>query len=174
MAVSYGVTFPVLVLLLSIAFTGYLEVNAHLELYWVEVQSVIVMTLSMSCMFEYVSVFRNGVPRCRWAFSGYQGCPVASPPGQRCECLWFHSVCSSPCLWPSSTLWVALLLHSCSVTFIWGGSFSTCSLVSQFFIPGNNCTAITNRTELEGLKLYTVPVRTPKECLIHPKCNHLI
>lgn len=65
MAVSYGVTFPVLVLLLSIAFTGYLEVNAHLELYWVEVQSVIVMTLSMSCMFEYVSVFRNGVPRCR-------------------------------------------------------------------------------------------------------------
>lgn len=29
MAVSYGATFPVLVLLLSIAFTGYLEVNKH-------------------------------------------------------------------------------------------------------------------------------------------------
>lgn len=27
MAVSYGATFPVIVLLLSIAFTGYLEVN---------------------------------------------------------------------------------------------------------------------------------------------------
>lgn len=27
MAVSYGATFPVLVLILSIAFTGYLEVN---------------------------------------------------------------------------------------------------------------------------------------------------
>lgn len=27
MAVSYGATFPVLVLLLSIGFTGYLEVN---------------------------------------------------------------------------------------------------------------------------------------------------
>ena len=29
---------------------------------------------------------------------------------------------------------------------------------SQFFLPGHNCTSITNRTELEGLNLYTVPV----------------
>lgn len=32
MAVSYGATFPVIVLLLSIAFTGYLEVKEHLVL----------------------------------------------------------------------------------------------------------------------------------------------
>lgn len=32
MAVSYGATFPVLVLLLSIGFTGYLEVNKHFVL----------------------------------------------------------------------------------------------------------------------------------------------
>lgn len=41
-----------------------------------------------------------------------------------------------------------------------------CALLSpvllQVFLPGNNCTAITNGTEVEGLKLYTVPVRSLK------------
>lgn len=32
MAVSYGATFPVMVLLLSIGFTGYLEVNKYVVL----------------------------------------------------------------------------------------------------------------------------------------------
>lgn len=32
-------------------------------------------------------------------------------------------------------------------------------VVFQVFIPVNNCTSITNKTELEGLRLYTGPVR---------------
>lgn len=43
--------------------------------------------------------------------------------------------------------------------------------VFQFFIPGNNCTSvITNRTALEDLKLYTVPVSSvpPNEHVISP------
>lgn len=41
------------------------------------------------------------------------------------------------------------------------------SLLLQVFLPGNNCTLITNGTEVEGLKLYTVPVRPLKSS------NHL-
>ncbi|KAM9424582.1 adenylate cyclase type 2 isoform 1-T2 [Pholidichthys leucotaenia] len=31
------------------------------------------------------------------------------------------------------------------------------AILNLFFLPGNNCTSITNQTELEGFKLYTVP-----------------
>lgn len=39
---------------------------------------------------------------------------------------------------------------------------SLSSILPQVFLPGNNCTAITNGTEVEALKLYTVPVRSFK------------
>lgn len=42
------------------------------------------------------------------------------------------------------------------------------SVLLQVFLPGNNCTEITNGTELEGLKLYTVPVRSLKSS------NHML
>lgn len=97
MAVSYGATFPVIVLLLSIAFTGYLE---------------------------------------KW-----------------------HSKI------PSSIQWMSGLSHGVSTKVALRLFVVTlCVLITLLmailnyvFLPGNNCTTLTNRTELEGLKLHTGP-----------------
>lgn len=56
----------------------------------------------------------------------------------------------------------------CSVDLIsWFIVQSTITIyfILKVFLPGNNCTAITNRTELEGLRLYTGPVSTSKRAL---------
>ncbi|XP_022623874.1 adenylate cyclase type 2-like [Seriola dumerili] len=96
LAVSYGATFPVLVLLLSIAFTGYLEkwrTKIPLGVQWISGLSRGVSTRSALRLFVVV-------------------------------------LC----------VLITLLM----------------AFLNLFFQPGNNCTT-TNRTELEGLKLYTVP-----------------
>ncbi|XP_049922381.1 adenylate cyclase type 4-like [Epinephelus moara] len=96
-AVSYSVTFPVLVLLLSIAFTGYLEKwrsKMPLSVQWISGLSRSVSTRAALRVFVV-------------------------------------------------TLCVLITLLMAILNF--------------FFLPGHNCTAITNQTELEGLKLYTVP-----------------
>nr|XP_046236260.1 adenylate cyclase type 2-like [Scatophagus argus]XP_046236261.1 adenylate cyclase type 2-like [Scatophagus argus]XP_046236262.1 adenylate cyclase type 2-like [Scatophagus argus]XP_046236263.1 adenylate cyclase type 2-like [Scatophagus argus] len=97
MAVSYGATFPVLVLLLSIAFTGYLEK-------W---------RSKMPLSVQWISGLSRG---------------VSSRAALR---VFVVSLC----------VLITLLM----------------AVLNFFFLPGNNCTAITNRTELEGLRLYTVP-----------------
>ncbi|KAM6960404.1 adenylate cyclase type 2 [Tautogolabrus adspersus] len=97
MAVSYGVTFPVLVFLLSIAFTGYLEK-------W---------RTKMPLGVQWISGLSRGV----------------------------------------STR-VVLRLFVVSLLVLMTLLMAFLNLV---FLPGNNCTAIVNRTELEDLKLYTVP-----------------
>ncbi|XP_040887370.1 adenylate cyclase type 2-like [Toxotes jaculatrix] len=97
MAVSYGATFPVLVLILSISFTGYLEKwrsKIPLGVQWISGLSRGVSTRAVLRLFVV-------------------------------------TVC----------VLITLLM----------------AILNFFFLPGNNCTAITNRTELEGLKLYTVP-----------------
>ncbi|XP_056156844.1 adenylate cyclase type 4-like [Lampris incognitus] len=98
MAVSYGVTFPVLVLFLSIIWTGYLE-------RW---------RSKMPLSVQWISGLSRGVTT-RAALR-----------------LLVVSLC----------VLITLLM----------------AILNFFFIPGNNCTSIsTNRTELEALKLYTVP-----------------
>ncbi|XP_070785659.1 adenylate cyclase type 4-like [Enoplosus armatus] len=97
MAVSYGATFPVMVLFLSIAFTGYLEK-------W---------RSKMPLSVQWISGLSRGVST-RAALR-----------------LFVVTVC----------VLITLLM----------------AILNFFFLPGNNCTSITNRTELEGLKLYTVP-----------------
>uniref|UniRef100_UPI0037E82EFE adenylate cyclase type 4-like n=1 Tax=Semicossyphus pulcher TaxID=241346 RepID=UPI0037E82EFE len=97
MAVSYGVTFPVLVLLLSIAFTGYLEK-------W---------RSKMPVGVQWISGLSRGVST-RAALR-----------------LFVVALC----------VLITLLM----------------AILNFVFLPGNNCTAIVNRTELEDLKLYTVP-----------------
>ncbi|XP_073330521.1 adenylate cyclase type 4-like [Pagrus major] len=97
MAVSYGATFPVLVLLLSIAFTGYLEK-------W---------RSKMPLGVQWISGLSRGVST-RAALR-----------------LFVVTLC----------LLITLLM----------------AFLNYIFLPGNNCTSITNRTELEDLKLYTGP-----------------
>ncbi|XP_069374778.1 adenylate cyclase type 4-like [Paralichthys olivaceus] len=97
MAVSYGVTFPVIVLLLSIAFTGYLE--------------------------KWRSKMPTGI---QWISGLSRG--VSTRAALR---LFVVTLC----------VLIILLM----------------AILNLFFLPGNNCTAITSRAELEGLNLYTVP-----------------
>ncbi|KAG7221479.1 hypothetical protein INR49_002454 [Caranx melampygus] len=97
LAVSYGATFPVLVLLLAIAFTGYLEK-------W---------RTKIPVGVQWISGLTRGVSN-RVALR-----------------LFVVSIC----------ILINLLM----------------AFLNMIFLPGNNCTNITNRTELEGLKLYTVP-----------------
>ncbi|XP_054456918.1 adenylate cyclase type 2-like isoform X2 [Anoplopoma fimbria] len=97
MAVSYGTTFPVLVLLLSIAFTGYLEkwrTKMPLSVQWVSGLSRGVSSRAALRMFVFI-------------------------------------LC----------VLITLLM----------------AILNYFFLPGNDCKSITNRTELEGLNLYTGP-----------------
>ncbi|XP_059211326.1 adenylate cyclase type 4-like [Centropristis striata] len=97
MAVSYGATFPVLVLFLSIAFTGYLEK-------W---------RSKMPFSVQWISGLSRGVST-RAALR-----------------LFVVTLC----------VLITLLM----------------AILNYFFLPGNNCTSIANKTELEGLKLYTGP-----------------
>ncbi|KAK5848238.1 hypothetical protein PBY51_005870 [Eleginops maclovinus] len=97
MAVSYGVTFPVLVLILSIAFTGYLE--------------------------KWRSKMPLGV---QW-ISGLS-----------------RSVSSRAAL----RLFVVILCLLITLLM---------AFLNLIFIPGDGCTSITNRTEMEGLQLYSLP-----------------
>ncbi|XP_034712928.1 adenylate cyclase type 4-like [Etheostoma cragini] len=97
MAVSYGATFPVLVLLLSITFTGYLEK-------W---QS------KMPLSAQWISGLSRG---------------VSTKAALR---LFVVTLC----------VLLTLLM----------------AILNYVFLEGNNCTSITNRTELEALKLYTGP-----------------
>ncbi|KAI9546251.1 hypothetical protein NQZ68_028687 [Dissostichus eleginoides] len=97
MAVSYGVTFPVFVLLLSIAFTGYLEK-------W---------RSKMPLGVQWISGLSSG---------------VSSRAALR---LFVVVLC----------LLITLLM----------------AFLNLIFIPGNNCTSITNGKELEDLQLYSVP-----------------
>ncbi|CAJ1085887.1 adenylate cyclase type 2-like [Xyrichtys novacula] len=97
MAVSYGVTFPVMVLFLSIAFTGYLEK-------W---------RTKMPVGIQWISGLSRGVST-RAALR-----------------LFVVSLC----------VLITLLM----------------AILNFFFLPGKNCTAIVNRTELEELQLHTVP-----------------
>ncbi|XP_035530834.1 adenylate cyclase type 2-like [Morone saxatilis] len=97
MAVSYGATFPVLVLLLSIAFTGYLEK-------W---------RSKMPLSVQWISGLSRGV-------------------STRAALRLFVV-----------TLCVLITLLMAILNFV--------------FLPGNNCMSITNRTELEGLRLYNGP-----------------
>ncbi|XP_029310663.1 adenylate cyclase type 4 [Cottoperca gobio] len=97
MAVSYGATFPVLVLLLSIAFTGYLEK-------W---------RTKMPTGVQWISGLSRGV-------------------STRAALRLFVV-----------TLCVLITLLMAFLNFI--------------FLPGGNCTLITDKRELEGLKLYTGP-----------------
>ncbi|XP_071315014.1 adenylate cyclase type 4-like [Trachinotus anak] len=97
LAVSYGATFPVLVLLLSIAFTGYLE------------------------------KWRTKIPLgAQWISGLSRG--VSTRAALR---LFVFTLC----------VLITLLM----------------AFLNLVFLPGNNCALITNKTELEGLKLYTVP-----------------
>ncbi|KAM7366480.1 hypothetical protein PAMP_015918 [Pampus punctatissimus] len=96
-AVSYGATFPVLVLLLSIAFTGYLKK-------W---------RSKMPLSVQWISDLSHG---------------VSSRAALR---LFVITLC----------VLITLLM----------------AVLNLYFLPGENCTSITNRTELEGLRLYTVP-----------------
>ncbi|KAG7495822.1 adenylate cyclase type 4-like [Solea senegalensis] len=97
LAVSYGATFPVLVLLLSIAFTGYLE------------------------------KWRSKIP------FGIQ---------------WISGLSRS--LSTRAALRVFVVTLVVLITLLM-------AILNFFFLPGNNCTSISNSTELEGFKLYTVP-----------------
>lgn len=98
LAVSYGATFPVLILFLSIAFAGYLE------------------------------KWRSKIPlSVQWISSLSRG--VATKAALR---LFIIILC----------VLITLLM----------------AILNLVFIPGNNCTSITtNRSEVEALKLYTVP-----------------
>lgn len=185
MAVSYGATFPVIVLLLSIAFTGYLEVNCHQfmplmslslisllkELMEGQINAFDFYPLWIVCLvFFYIIafpliVFRSGILRYHQMFSGCQVCPEASPLRQHCESLWSLSVSSSHCSWPSSIMWAVWFFYLRGPYRGLEGLERPCAqhiicFLLKVFLPGNNCTALTNRTELEDLKLYTGPVST--------------
>ncbi|XP_008277916.1 adenylate cyclase type 4 [Stegastes partitus] len=97
MAVSYGATFPVFVLLLSVAFTGYLEK-------W---------RSKMPLSVQWISGLSRGVST-------------------------------------RAALRVFVVTLCTLITLLM-------AILNFFFLPGNNCTSIANRTELEALKLYTVP-----------------
>ncbi|XP_061816841.1 adenylate cyclase type 2-like [Nerophis lumbriciformis] len=97
LAVSYSATFPALVILLSIAFCGYLQ----------KLRSKI-------------------TPRVQWMSGVSQGV---------------------------STRVVLRLFIVCLAVLI----TLLMAILNFVFVPGNNCTDITDRTQLEGLKLYTVP-----------------
>ncbi|XP_028261578.1 adenylate cyclase type 4 [Parambassis ranga] len=97
MAVSYGATFPVLVLLLSISFTGYLEK-------W---------RSKMPLSVQWISGLSRGVST-------------------------------------RAALRLIVVTLCVLITLLM-------AILNFFFLPGTNCTSITNKTELEGLKLYTVP-----------------
>ncbi|XP_028993155.1 adenylate cyclase type 2-like [Betta splendens] len=97
MAVSYGATFPVLVLILSIAFTGYLE------------------------------KWRSKIP------SGVD---------------WITGVSRGISTRAALRLFVVVLCVLITLLM---------AILNFFFQPGNNCTSITNQTELEGMKLYNLP-----------------
>uniref|UniRef100_A0A146Y5A4 adenylate cyclase n=1 Tax=Fundulus heteroclitus TaxID=8078 RepID=A0A146Y5A4_FUNHE len=97
MAVSYGVTFPVMVALLVISFTAYMKkVHSRLPL---NVQWA--LKLSQNATFR--AVLR----------------------------LFLVTLC----------ILITLLM----------------AILNFFFLPGANCTSIANKTDLEGLRLYTVP-----------------
>lgn len=175
MAVSYGATFPVLVLLMSIAFTGYLEVNKHLNVYWNswcdydDAEHFCVKHLNVSLFPEVAFQDATGcsvdlwtVPRCLHqgsaaAVCGHSLCAHHSADGlpqlgEFLLCLTVISPCSSFLF--LFALIIFFLCCCCCLVFVF-----------QIFLPGNNCTSITNKTELENLKLYTVPVST-LPCLI--------
>ncbi|XP_072231931.1 adenylate cyclase type 4-like isoform X2 [Leuresthes tenuis] len=97
MAVSYSVTFPVMVLLLLIAFTGYLEK-------W---------RSKMPLNVQWISGISRGV----------------------------------------STI-AALRLFVVMLCVL---ITSLMAVLNFFFLPGQNCTLVTDKIELEGLRLYTVP-----------------
>ncbi|XP_060922325.1 adenylate cyclase type 4-like [Limanda limanda] len=98
MAVSYGVTFPVIVLLLSIAFTGYLEK-------W---------RSKMPVGIQWISGLSRGVST-------------------------------------RAALRLFVVILCVLITLLM-------AILNSFFFPRyKNCTTITNRTELEGLNLYTTP-----------------
>lgn len=61
-------------------------------------------------------------------------------------------------------IWSLSLLFPIIHRFICSSLLS--SILLQVFLPGNNCTVITNGTELEALKLYTVPVRSLKNHML--------
>ncbi|XP_034019957.1 adenylate cyclase type 2-like [Thalassophryne amazonica] len=97
LALSYGATFPVLVLLLSVAFTGYLE------------------------------RWRSKMPQALQWISGV-----------------------SRGLSTIVVVRVFVVILSVLITLLM-------AILNFFFLPGNNCAAVANRTELESLRLYTVP-----------------
>ncbi|XP_068163759.1 adenylate cyclase type 2-like [Antennarius striatus] len=97
MAVSYGATFPVLVLLLTIAFTGYLEK----------------MRSKMPLGIQWFTGLSRGVST-------------------------------------RAVLRIFVVTLGVLITLLM-------AFLNIVFLPGNNCTSITNRTELEELNLYTVP-----------------
>ncbi|TKS93118.1 Adenylate cyclase type 2 [Collichthys lucidus] len=97
MAVSYGATFPVMVLLLSIAFTGYLEK-------W---------RPKMPVGVQWISGLSRGVST-------------------------------------RAALRLFVVTLCVLITLLMG-------ILNLYFLPGRNCTVIANTTELEGLKLYTLP-----------------
>ncbi|KAM4537307.1 adenylate cyclase type 4 isoform 1-T2 [Odontesthes bonariensis] len=97
MAVSYGVTFPAMVLLLFIAFTGYLEKwrsKMPLNVQWISGLSRGVSTIAALRLFVVI---------------------------------------------------LCMLITSLM------------AVLNFFFLPGQNCTSVTDKMELEGLRLYTVP-----------------
>lgn len=177
MAVSYGATFPVIVLLLSIAFTGYLEVNSDQFIALTLMPVSTLLNGSRLChwfcfiMFSFHTIvftliFRSGILRYHQVFSGCQVCPEVSPLRRHCDSLWSLFVSSSHCSWPSSITWV-VLVFPLPWSMVWpqvslNAQHIICFLL-KVFLPGNNCTALTNRTELEDLKLYTGPVSTFKK-----------
>ncbi|XP_037613957.1 adenylate cyclase type 4-like [Sebastes umbrosus] len=97
MAVSYGATFPVLVLLLSIVFTGKLKK-------W---------RSKMPLSVQWISGLSRGVSN-------------------------------------KAALRLFVVILCVLITLVM-------AILNFFFLPGNNCDANANKTELESLKLYTVP-----------------
>ncbi|XP_028330530.1 adenylate cyclase type 2 isoform X2 [Gouania willdenowi] len=97
LAVSYGATFPVVVLLLFISFTGYLEK-------W---------RSKMPPSVQWISGISNGLATI-------------------------------------AVLRLFVVILCVLITLLM-------AILNYFFLPGQNCTSITNGTELENLRLYTGP-----------------
>nr|XP_020442518.1 adenylate cyclase type 4-like isoform X2 [Monopterus albus]XP_020442519.1 adenylate cyclase type 4-like isoform X2 [Monopterus albus] len=97
MAVSYGATFPVIVIVLSIAFTGYLE------------------------------KWRSKMPL---------------------NVQWVSGLCRG--ISTRALLRVFVVTLCVLITLLM-------AILNLFFQPGKDCTSITNKAELEDLKLYTLP-----------------
>lgn len=155
MAVSYGATFPVLVLLLSIGFTGYLEVN----------KPQVVLNNARSqfsscyrCFQKWRAKMPSGI---QWISGLSRG--VATRVVLRLFvvllCLLITLLMAILNFVSSSSDFECVPFPAAPLIrrFIYGRPFP--SVLIQVLLPGNNCTALTNGTELEGLKLYTVPVR---------------